>query len=65
MGFIKKCYICDSSLGLFPSKFAVKDGFVCDVCYFKSDIRLKRGEASVEDIEMTVNILEKFKKGSE
>lgn len=51
MSFIKKCDICGSSLGLFSSKFAAKDGFVCDVCYFKSDIRLKRRESSVKEIQ--------------
>ena len=61
MSFIKKCDICGSSLGLFSSKFAAKDGFVCDNCYCKSDIHLKLSEASVEEIKNRLHKTESSK----
>ena len=50
MALLKKCDICGMSLGLFPNKYAVKDGFVCDVCYLRSGIRLRREDIRVSDV---------------
>lgn len=51
MGLFKKCDICRDSLGLFSGGYAVKDGFVCDQCFLKSGIRLRRIDARVADIK--------------
>lgn len=51
MSLFKKCDICRYSLGIFTSKYAVKDGFVCDDCFIKSNIRLRRSDVRVSDIK--------------
>ncbi len=48
---MKQCSICKADLGVFASKYACLDGYVCDDCYFKAKTKKTRKNVTVQNVK--------------
>lgn len=46
-----QCDICKTDLGFFKKKYACKDGYVCDDCFYKSKVDKARSELTISEIK--------------